>query len=173
MGALRKHRDRMEELGDLAIGVAVTEHRQGKCRLGDEDIARDKFERRAGRISDVLIVAGRNNPQTIRLDRDLRRAEHMAGGMERDADAAEVDAFAVADRLRGAGKVLAVAQAHQIERFLRRQHRAMARAGMIGMGVSDQRPLDRPCRIDVEGTELAAHAGRRRHQDVFRSHGES
>ena len=83
------------------------------------------------------------------------------------------DAFAVADRLGRAGKVLAVAQPHQIERFLRRQHRAVAGAGMIGMGMRDQRPLNRPRRIDMKGAELAAHAGRRRHQDVFRSHGKS
>ena len=89
MGALRKHRDRMKKLGDLAVGVAVAEHRQRKCRLGDEHIARDEFERRAGRIGDVLVIAGSNDAQTVRLDRDLRRAEHMAGGMERDLDAAE------------------------------------------------------------------------------------
>ena len=97
----------------------------------------------------------------------------MAGRMERDLRAAEVDAFAVADRLGRAGEILAVAQPHQIERFLRRQHRAMAGARMVGMGVRDQRPLDRPGRVDMKGAELAAHAGRRRRQDVFRTHGKS
>ena len=81
--------------------------------------------------------------------------------------------FAVADRLRRAGKILAVAQPHQVERLLRRQHRAVAAAGMVGMGVGDQRALDWARRIDMKGTELAAYAGGRRQEDVFRPHGES
>ena len=39
----------------------------------------------------------------------------------------------------------------------------MAGARMVGMGVRDQRPLDRPGRIDMKAAELAAYAGRRRH----------
>ena len=120
--------------------------------------------------ANVLVIAGGDDAQAVRLDRDLRRAEHMAGGMERDFGAVEVDAFAIGDRLGRAGEILAIAQPHQVERFLRRQHRAMAGAGMVGMGMRDQRPLDRPRRIDMEGAELAAHAGRRRHQDVFGAH---
>ena len=63
----------------------------------------------------------------------------MAGRMERDAHAAERHAFAIADRLRRAGEILAVAQPHQVERLLRRQHRAVAGARMVGMAVRDQR----------------------------------
>jgi hypothetical protein len=44
---------------------------------------------------------------------------------------------------------------------------------MIGMGVRNQRALDRPGGIDMKGTELAANTGRRRNQDVFRTHIES
>ena len=44
-------------------------------------------------------------------------------------------------------------------------------ARVIGMAVRDQRPLDRPHRIDVEAADRAAQAGRRRLQDVFRAHG--
>ena len=105
-------------------------------------------------------------------DRDLRRAEHMAGGMERDVDAVERRRSRhSAIGLRRAGEILAVAQPHQIERLLRRQHRAVAGAGVVGMGMRDQRPLDRPRRVDMEAAGLAAHAGRRRHQDVFGAHG--
>ncbi len=93
--------------------------------------------------------------------------------MERHRRAAEREALAVADRLRRAGEILAVAQPHQVERLLRRQHRAVAGAGMVGMGMRDQRPLDRPRRVDMEAAALAADAGRRRHQDVFRTHRES
>ena len=84
--------------------------------------------------------------------------------------AAEVERFAVADRLRRAGEILAVAQAHDVERLLRRQHGAMAGAGVVGMAVRDQRLLDRPGRIDVKAAGLAADAGRGRNQDVFGTH---
>ena len=170
MRALRKQRDRMQKLGDFAVGIAVPEHRQREGRLGDEDVAGDEFERRAGRIGDVLVVAGGDHAKPVRRDRDLRRAEHMAGGVERDGDAVERDALAIGDGLRRAGEVLAVAQPHQIERLLRRQHGAVAGAGVVGMRVRDQRPLDRTRRVDVEAAALAAHAGRRRHQDVFGAH---
>ena len=104
------------------------------------------------------------------LDRDLRRAEHVAGRMKRHRRAVELHALAVADRLRRTGEILAVAQPHEVERLLRRQYRAMAGAGMVGMGVRDQRPLDRPGRIDMKAAALAAHAGRRQRQDIFRAH---
>ena len=42
---------------------------------------------------------------------------------------------------------------------------------MVGMAVRDQRLVDRPRRVDVEAAALAAHAGRRRRQDVFGTHG--
>ena len=102
MRALGKQRDRMQELGDLAVGIAVAEHRQAERRLGDEHVAGHELERRAGRIGDVLVVAGGDDAQAVRFDRDLRRAEHVAGRMKRHRDAAKPDAFAVADRLRRA-----------------------------------------------------------------------
>ena len=81
-----------------------------------------------------------------------------------------LDALAVADRLGRAGEILAVAQPHEIERLLRRQHRAMTGARMVGMAVRDQRLFDRPGRVDVEVAELAAHAGGRRRENVFGTH---
>ena len=94
----------------------------------------------------------------------------MAGGVERDRGAVERHTLAIGDGLRRAGEVRAVAQPHQIERLLRRQHGAVAGAGVVGMRVRDQCPLDRTSRVDVEAAGLAAHAGRRRHQDVFGAH---
>ncbi len=96
MRALGKQRDRAQELCDLAVGIAVAEHRQRERRLGDEHVARHQLERRAGRIGDVLVIAGGDDAQAVGLDRDLRRAEHVAGGMERHLRAAEIDAFAIA-----------------------------------------------------------------------------
>jgi hypothetical protein len=156
----------------------MPEHRQRKGRLGDEHVAGHELERRAGRVGHILIVARGDDAQAIVLeimtfDRDLRRAEDMAGGMKRDRHAVYGDAFAIADGLRRAGKILAIAQPHQIERFPRGQHRAVAGAGMVGMGMRNQRPLDNPRRVDMKAARLAAQAGRRRHQDVFRTHCQS
>ena len=66
MRALGKQRDRAQQLGDLAVGIAVAEHRQREGRLGDEHVARHQLERRAGRIGDVLVVAGGDDAQARR-----------------------------------------------------------------------------------------------------------
>ena len=170
MRALRKQRHRGQQLLDLIGRVAMAKHRQAEGGLGDEDVARHHLERRAGRIGRILVVAGRDDAGVLAGDRDLRRAQHMAGGMEFDRDVAEPDLFAIADRLRRAGEILAIAQPHDVERFLRRQHRAMAGAGMVGMAVRDHGALDGADRIDMEAARLAAQAGGDRHQDVLRSH---
>ena len=81
--------------------------------------------------------------------------------MKADRDAPDADALAIANRLRPAGKALAVAQPHEVERFLRRQHRAVAGAGVIAVGMSDKGALDRMRRIDVEVAERAADAAAR------------
>ena len=156
----------------------MPEYRQRKGRLGDEHVAGHELERRASRIGHIFIVARGDDAQAIVLeimafDRDLRRAKDMAGGMEGDRHAVQGDGFAIANGLRRAGKILAVAQPHQIERLLRGQHRAVAGAGMVGMGMRDQRPLDNPRRVDMKAARLAAQAGRRRHQDVFGTHRQS
>src|ERR1700743_2311793 len=70
----------------------------------------------------------------------------------------------------GPGEIVAIAQPHHVERFLRRQHRAMAGSGMIGMAVGDDRALDRPYRIDMEAAGLAAESGGDGHQNVLRAH---
>ena len=85
-------------------------------------------------------------------------------------DVAEPDLLAIADRLRRAGEILAIAQPHHVQRFLRRQHRAVAGAGMVGMAVGDHGALDRADRIDVEAAGLAAQAGSNWQQDVLRTH---
>ena len=129
------------------------------------------FERRTGRIGDVLVVAGGDDAQPVAFDRDLRRAEHVPGRMERDAHAVQRHRLAQPDSLRRAGEILAVAQPHHVERFLRRQHRAVAGAGVIGMAVRDHGALDRPGRIDEKAAARAEQAGRRRRQQVLGTHG--
>ena len=85
-------------------------------------------------------------------------------------DVAELDVFAIADRLRAAGEIVAIAQPHHVEGFLRGQHRAMAGPGVVGMAVGDDSALDRPHRVDMKAAGLAAQAGGNGHQDVLRAH---
>ena len=90
--------------------------------------------------------------------------------MEFDFDVAEPDFLAVAHRLRARSKIVAIAQPHHVERFLRGEHRAMAGAGMVGMAVGNDGALDRADRVDMEAARLAAQAGGNGHQDVLRPH---
>ena len=96
MRALRKQRHRRQQLLHLVGGIAVAEHRQAERRLGDEDVAGHQLERRAGGIARVLVVAGGDDAGVLAGHRDLRRAQHMAGGMEFDRDVAEPDLLAIA-----------------------------------------------------------------------------
>ena len=100
MRALRKQRHRRQQLLHLIRRIAMAEHRQAKRRFGDEDVARHHLERRAGRIGRVLVIAGRDDAGVLAGHRDLRRAQHVAGGVEFDRDVAELDLLAVSDRLR-------------------------------------------------------------------------
>jgi len=66
--------------------------------------------------------------------------------------------------------MIAIAQAHHVERLLRGQHRTMARPGVVGMAMGDHGALHRPDRVDVEAAGLASQTGRDGHQDVLRAH---
>src|SRR4051795_8577218 len=111
----------------------MPEYWQSKRRLGDEGIALDQLEWRAGWVRYILVVAGCDDARAVRADADLRRAEHVAGGMKRDLDAAELQLLAVRDRLRRAREVRPITQPHHIERFLRREYCAVARPCVIRM----------------------------------------
>ncbi|HEY7600083.1 MAG TPA: tetratricopeptide repeat protein, partial [Candidatus Limnocylindrales bacterium] len=160
---------RLGEAVDVG-GVAVPEHRQAEGRLGDEHVAALQLERRAGRVGNVLVVAGGDDPEALAVDLDLHRAEHVAGRMEAHGGTAERQALARRHGLRRAGEIVAIAQPHHVEGFLRRQHRAMAGAGVVGMAVGDHGLVHRPGRVDVKAAGLAAHARRRRHQHILRTH---
>ena len=170
MRALRKQRDRSQQLFDFVRRIAVAKHRQAESGLGDEHIARHHLERRAGRIGRVLVVAGGDDAGILAGHRDLRRAQHVAGGVKFDLDVAEPQFLAIGDGLRAAGEIIAIAQPHHVERLLRGQYRAVAGTGVVGMAMGDHGALDRPHRIDMEVTRLAAQPGGNRHQDVLRTH---
>ena len=142
----------------------MAEYRQPERCLGDENVAGHKLERHAGWIGDILVIARGDDAQPVAFDRYLRRTEHMAGGMDVDLCAAERNALAIAHRLRRAGEIDAIAKPHDVERFLRRQHRAVPGARVVGMAVGDDGLVHRLGRVDMKAAALAAHAGRRRQQ---------
>ena len=104
------------------------------------------------------------------LDSDLCRAEHMAGRIKGDGDAADAKRFAEPGCLGRTGEILSAAQCHYIERLPARQHRAMAGAGMVGMAVGDQRPRHRTHGIDEEIAGRAVEALRCRTEEVAGAH---
>jgi len=66
---------------------------------------------------------------------------------------------------------LAVTQAHQVERLLRGEYRAMASARVVGMTMRDHGLVHGPCGVDMETADFAVHAGRRRQENIFGAHG--
>jgi hypothetical protein len=162
MCALRKQGDRAQQLGDLGVGIAMTEHRQPERCLGDEPVAWNEFERLAGRVDGVLVVTRGDDAPAARFDRDLGGAEHMARGMEDDLGAVQSHAFAITHRLRAAGEAIAIAQPHQVDGLCRGEHGAMAGPGMIGMAVGNHGLVYRPRRVDVKTAGLTKHANWRR-----------
>ncbi len=167
MRALGELFDGFQKLGDLVAAVGVAEDRQREGRFGDEDIASDGFETEACRIGAALVVARGDDAHAVLLHSDLRRTEHMACGVKTHADTIDFDGFAKLCSLCFTGEIRAVAQAHDVERLLRRHHLAVAGAGMVGMAMGDQCTLDGTNRIDMEITGRGIEAGRRRTQQSF------
>jgi hypothetical protein len=64
----------------------------------------------------------------------------MAGGVEPNRHILDADHFAQAGLLGRTGMIGTIADRHDVERFRRRQHMAVAGAGMIGMAMGDQAP---------------------------------
>ena len=90
--------------------------------------------------------------------------------MEADVRAIEFQRLAVLNRLYPACEILAIAQTHDVERFLRRQHGAVSRSSMVGVAVRDQGLLDRPGWVDMEAAGHAAHARGGGNEDIFGTH---
>ena len=109
---LREERDGLQELANFAAGVGVAEDRQPEGRLGDEDIARDEFEGRAGRVRGALVVSRHDDPRAAGLDDDLGRAEDMAGRRKAHIDAADAHRLAEPRRFGPLREIGAVSQRH-------------------------------------------------------------
>src|ERR1700727_399547 len=147
--------------------IWMTEHRQTKCRLRNERVTAQHFEWRAGRIGAALVVARDNDAAAVRLDQDLCRAKHVAGGVKADQRIADTRLLAVDRDLARRGEVVAVAQRHQAKRLPRRHDNAMPWACVIGVAVRDQRARTGPRGIDVELAQWAIKPRRRLGQNVL------
>ena len=79
VAALGKQNDRMQQLVDFLVVGRVSENRQPKRRLGDEEIAINRLERWAGRVWSALVVAGNHYPAAAIIEHDLSAAQHVAG----------------------------------------------------------------------------------------------
>ena len=80
--------------------------------------------------------------------------------------------LAVGRGLGGAGEGVAEADRHDVEGLARRQHRAVAGGGMVGMGVGDQRARHRAHRVDVEVAGRAVEALGAGDEEVGGAHAE-
>ena len=115
-----------------------------------------QLERRAGRIGDVLVVAGRDDAQcrctstAICAEPSTWPAGWNVTVAPPSVDASRRSAIACVR----AGEILAVAQPHQVERLLRRQHRAVAGARVVGMAMGDT-ARSRPAGSDRYGSRRA------------------
>ena len=135
--ALRLGVEPVEQPVDLAAGVGMAEHRQAEGRLGDEDVARHRHERRAGRVGAALVVARHDHP--LAVDTPGRSAPTRAHGRRERSRHRPRRSARSRHRPTGRACLLAVAHVHDRQRFRRRPHLAMAAAGMVGMAVGDQR----------------------------------
>jgi len=104
--------------------------------------------------------------QAVAFDPDLRRTEHMAGGMEADANAVVRDRLAVRQRLER--DLLAEPDAQHPFGRRRGKVAAVAAARVVGMGMGEDGALHRPPRVDVEVALRAVQAFAALHDQVVR-----
>ena len=134
---------------------------QAKRAFGDEAMAAHGLERRTGGVAVFVdaaqeVVAARHPHLPAMLDAHLRRAEHVAGGVQAHAHAVDLDPLAILEPLQ-----------HDVVAQPRAQHTgadgggeigAVAAPRMVGVGVRDHCALDRPPRVDVEAARRAVQA---------------
>ena len=143
----------LDDFGHDRLGPIPSIDRQTKRGLGDERVAPQDFERRAGGIGDALVVPS-HDPDAVRIfDSDLRRSQDMTCGMERDAGAAKRQRFAVRhgfDARLGPEPALQEAPG----RF-GAQVGLASRPRVIAVDVGNQRAFGRTPGIDVEAAGRA------------------
>src|SRR5207247_10461974 len=120
----------------------------------------ERFERLAGRVRGELVIAGDDPNLAAMFESDLSRPEDVPGRMQRDADAVVVERLSVGQR-RDVG---VRAEAGAEDRLTGRggQILTATAAGVVGVGVREDRAVDGPPGIDVEGAGGAGGASVRR-----------
>jgi ATP-dependent Lhr-like helicase len=121
---------------------------EGEGCLGYDQVARDGFKRRAGGIALAFVIARDDGAAAVMFQQNLCAAEDMSGGVERDANAVDVEAFPILHRLKRGSAILAVAFLHDFDGFTGRQHVAVPGAGVVGMAVRNKRPFLRSRGVD-------------------------
>ena len=143
--------------------------RQAECGLADQHIGLHGLKGRAAGVGAPLVVAAHQPALAARLDPDLGRPQHMAGGMERHARVADAVQLAVLHRQQAD----AAAQPLPQDPFTAADRPVLAAAGpgMVGMGVGDQGPRHWPPGIDPGlGGPAEQALGGEGQQGIWREH---
>ena len=135
----------------------TAEDRQAESAFGDEGVAGDKFKGAAGGVGLAFKIASEDPDFAGVFETDLRGAEHVAGGMEGNADAVQIDGLAIFQRVDGCA--FAHASAQDVEAVLGGEISLRAGAGVVGMGVGDDSSGHRAPGVDVEIADGAIEAG--------------
>ena len=138
-------------------GIAPAEDRQAEGGFGDEGMAAQGLEGRAGGVGREFVVARDHPDFAVAFDADLRRAEDVAGGMEGDAHLSDADRSTVGFGLDGG--LVADAGAQQGRSRKRGQVGSRSGAGVVAVSVSNERAIDGEGRVDVEIPGGAVQAG--------------
>ena len=140
--------------------------RQAEGGFGDEHVAAHRLEGRAGAIVLQLVVARGDPDLAAVLQPHLRRAEHVARRVQRQAHAVHVDPLAVGQRLQT--DVSAQPRAQHAGALRLRQIRAVPAPRMIAVRVRDDGARHRLPRVDVEVARRAVQPLGALHDQVAR-----
>ena len=127
----------------------------------------DEFEAGAGRVGAALIIAGDDGARPAIFEQHLCAAKDMPGGIECHAGLAALHDFAIGDPLAAAGKILAIADGHDPQRLLGREHGAMAGPRMVRMAMRDDGAVHGASRVDIGFGGRAIEALGAHFQPVF------
>ena len=139
---------------DFRLRAPVVD-RQAEGRFGDEDMRPNRLERGDDAVGLELVVAGHDPYFSVPRHPHLRRAEHVAGRVERDLDAVPGQDLAIGRRL---DHDLAEPPAKDRggERMADVDIRPEAR--VVGVAMGNHRARDGPPRVDMKIAGLAIEA---------------
>ncbi len=145
------------DVGCHVVRVGPVENRKPEGGLGDESVAAQRLEGRAGRVRMALEIAGDDPHLAPVLHPDLGRAEDVSGRMQRQPDAVEDERGPVWQFLDMDG--LAQPDSQQAGAFRGREIAPAPRPGVVGVRVGDDRPVDRLPGVDKKTAIPAVQPG--------------